>query len=380
MGKSLKCYNNYGISMKITQIQFDCVTIPMERPLGFATRTLTDRDYTIVRVVTDNGIMGVGVVGFGVSMHVHDFIEKQLKQHVIGKDPLTYEKIWEDMYREVYRDRKGLPIVAISAIDIAIWDIIGKYLKQPIHRLLGGYRKKVPCYASGGYYREGKGVKGLLEEIEARLDEGFNAFKIKVGRVSVKQDIERVKAVRELIGTDAKLMIDANNAYDPITAIKAGREYEKYDMYWFEEPVWPDDIHGSATVAAALDTPVASGELEYTRYGFRDIIRSKAADIIQPDATIMGGITEWLRVNSMAVSLGIGVAPHNAQEINSHLAGAKPNVMFVEFFVKGGDIRLEDMLFKDYRKPQNGYLCLTDEPGFGIRLDEDALVRFANKI
>jgi D-arabinonate dehydratase len=222
-------------------------------------------------------------------------------------------------------------------------------------------------------------VKGLVKEIEARLDEGFNAFKIKVGRFSIKQDLERVKAVREAIGPDATLMIDANNAYDPMTAIKAGRLYEKYDPYWFEEPVWPDDIRGSAAVAEALDTPVASGELEYTRYGFRDIIQNRAADIIQPDASIMGGITEWLRVNSMAVSLGIGVSPHNAQEINSHLAGAKPNVLFVEFFVEGGDIRLEDKLFKDYRKPENGYLTLPEEPGLGIRLNEDAIARFSYK-
>jgi D-arabinonate dehydratase len=185
--------------MKITSLEIECVTLPMEKPLGFATRTLTDRDYTIVKVVTDNGLVGVGVVGFGVSMHVRKLIEKQLEKHVIGKDPLTYERIWDDMYREVYRDRKGLPIVAISAIDIAIWDIIGKFLDQPIHRLLGGYRKKVPCYASGGYYREGKGVKGLLKEIEARMDEGFIAFKIKVGRVSVKQDLERENSLDRML-------------------------------------------------------------------------------------------------------------------------------------------------------------------------------------
>jgi D-arabinonate dehydratase len=362
--------------MKISELEVTCVTLPMDQPLGFATRTLSERDYTIVKLITDNGIEGLGVVGFGVSMHVQDIIEKQLKKHVIGKDPLSYERIWDDMYKEVYRDRKGLPIVAISAIDIAIWDIVGKYLKQPIHRLLGGFRNKVPCYASGGYYREGKGVKGLLKEIESRLDEGFFAFKIKVGRISVKRDLERVKAVRDLIGSDCILMIDANNAYDPITAVKAGREFEKYDMYWFEEPVWPDDIQGSAKVAKALDTPVASGELEYTRYGFGDIIRNNAADIIQPDATILGGITEWLRVNSMAVSLGIGVAPHNAQEVNSHLAGAKPNVMFVEFFVRGGDIRLEDKLFKDYNKPDNGYLSLREDPGLGIKLDENTVSNF----
>lgn len=365
--------------MKIIDMKIICVSVTNERPVKFATRTVTKRDYTIVKIMTDNGLEGMGVVGFGVSMHVAEIIEKQLKHHVVGQDPLSFERIWEEMYREVYRDRKGLPIVAISAVDVAIWDVIGKFLKQPIYRLLGGYRDRVPCYASGGYYRENEGVKELLEEIEARLEEGFTAFKIKVGAVSIKQDLERVRAVRELIGPDAKLMVDANNAYDVYTAIRAGRGYEKYNIYWYEEPVWPDDLEGSAAVAVALDTPVASGELEYTRYGFRDIIQSHAADIIQPDATILGGVTEWLRVNSMAAALNVGVAPHNAQEVNSHLAGAKPNVLAIEFFVKNGDVRLEDKLFKDYREPENGYLKLPEEPGFGWHLDEDAIARYSFK-
>jgi D-arabinonate dehydratase len=365
--------------MKITDLETVCVTIPNERPVKFATRTLTKRDYTIAKVVAENGLEGLGVVGFGVSMHVKEIIEKQLKQHVIGRNPLNFERIWEQMYREVYRDRKGLPIVALSAVDIAIWDLIGKFLKQPIHRLLGGYREKVPCYASGGYYRENEGVKELLKEVESYLDKGFKAIKIKVGAVSLKQDLVRVRAVRELVGPEVQLMIDANNAYDPHTAIKAGREYEKYDIYWYEEPVWPDDLQGSAAVAAALDTPIASGELEYTRYGFRDIIQNRAADIIQPDAAILGGITEWLRVNAMAVAWNIGVAPHNAQEINSHLAGAKPNVLTVEFFVKGGDVRLEDKLFKEYREPENGYLKLPEESGLGLQLDEEVIARFSCK-
>jgi len=151
--------------MKISDIRIMCVTIPPERPVTFATRTVTKRDYTIAKIITDNGLEGVGVVGFGVSMHVKNIIERQLKVHLIGQDPLAFERIWERMYREVYRDRKGLPIVALSAADTAVWDLIGKFLKQPIHRLLGGSRDRVPCYASGGYYREGEGVKELRKRI-----------------------------------------------------------------------------------------------------------------------------------------------------------------------------------------------------------------------
>ncbi len=365
--------------MKITDLETICVSIPNERPVRFATRSVSKRDYTIVKVTTDDALEGFGIVGFGVSMHVKEIVEKQLRHHVIGQDPMGFERIWAQMYREVYRDRKGLAIVALSAVDIAIWDVIGKLLKQPIHRLLGGYRERVPCYASGGYYRESEGIKELLREVESYLDKGFKAIKIKVGALTLKEDVARVRAVRELIGPDVELRVDANNAYDRYTAVRAGREYEKYDIYWFEEPVWPDDIQGSAIVAAALDTPIASGELEYTRYGFRDIIQNHAADIIQPDATIVGGITEWLRINSMAVAWDIGVAPHDAQEINAHLAGAKPNVMAIEFFVKGGDVRLEDRLFSDYREPENGVLRLPEEAGFGLHFDQEAIARFSCK-
>lgn len=365
--------------MEITDVKTLGLSIPLERPVTFATRTVYERCFSIVQVVTDEGITGIGCVPIGNPLSVTAIIERNLKRLLVGETPFAVERIWEKMYREMYRDRKGSAIRAISAVDIALWDVIGKALKMPLYKLLGGYRDRVPCYASGGYYRESKGLEELAKEMVGYVERGFAAVKMKVGALSLKRDVERVKAVRDAVGPDIDLMIDANNAYNAHTAIKAGREFEKYDIYWFEEPVWPDDVHGSALVAAALDTPVASGELEFTRYGFRDLIENRAVDIIQPDATVVGGISEWMKVAAMASAWRIPVAPHWEQEVHVHLAAAVPNVLTVEFFPREGDIRLEDRLYAEYMEPKKGYLEVPKKLGLGIELNEEALKKYQFK-
>ncbi len=291
--------------MIVTELRTTAVSLPYEHPIRFATREVKQRDFTIVELHTDSSLDGLAVVGFGVSEGVSNVVESQLAKSVIGEDPMNRERIWTNMYREVYRERKGIPIVALGAVDIAIWDLIGKYLNLPIWKMLGGYRKYVPCYASGGYYLESKNVAGLAQEVSSYLDMGFTAVKIKVGGERLSKDIERVKAAREVLGPDGTLIVDANNAYDSNSAILAGREFEKFDIFWLEEPVWPEDLRGSAKVAASLHTPIASGELEYLRYGFRDLIENKAVDIIQPDAAICGGISEWIKIANFASAFGI---------------------------------------------------------------------------
>lgn len=365
--------------MEIKSIKTLMLSIPLRKPVTFATRTVHRRQFSVVQVFTDEETYGIGCVPIGDPLAVTGIIERKLKSLVVGENPFSTEKIWEEMYREMYRDRKGAAIRAISALDIALWDIKGKALKMPLYKLLGGYRDKVPCYASGGYYREGKGLKGLEKEMVRYVEQGFTAVKMKVGAVSLKKDVERVKVARDAIGPDIDLMIDANNAYDTHTAIKAGRMFEKYDIYWLEEPVWPDNIKGSAEVAAALDTPVASGELEYLRYGFRELIENRAVDIIQPDATVVGGITEWIKVAAMASAWNIPVAPHWEQEIHMHLAAAVPSAFTVELFVKGGDIRLEDKIYKGYVEPEKGYLKVPNKSGLGIELDPDAIKKYQLK-
>ena len=359
--------------MRITKVQCTMVSVPLNRPASFATRTVKKRDYTIVEISTDEGIVGVSTIWWH---HTAMIIENHLKDLIIGEDPFFIENIWRKIYLELYRERKGAAICAISGVDIALWDIIGKAMKIPLYKLLGGFKSKVHCYASGGYYREGKGLKELAEEMISYVNQGFKAVKMKVGALSIEKDVERVKAVRDAIGPDIDLAIDANNAYTVKEAIKAGKLYGKHNVLWFEEPVWPDDIKGSAKVANFLDMPIASGELEYTRYGFKDIIENRAADILQPDVTFCGGITEFLKIAKMAEAWNIPIAPHAAHDIHVHLVAALPNALTVEYFLKDADIMREMELYKRTIEPKNGYLEVPNEPGLGIELDEKAIKRY----
>jgi D-arabinonate dehydratase len=362
--------------MKVKEVITTKLRVPLNRPMWFATRMVADREFSVCEVVTDEDIRGLGVIPIGDPYSVTAIIEKKLKQHVIDEDLLAYERLWDKMYREVYRDRMGAAIRAMAAIDIAVWDAIGKTLKLPVYKLLGGHKDEVPAYASGGYYREGKGVRGLTEEVSRYVKKGYEAVKIKVGGASIKEDIERVSAAREAAGPNVKLMLDANNAYTPYEAIKAGKEFEKFNIFWFEEPVWPDDIAGSRKVAEALDVPIASGELVYTRYGFRDLFANQAIDIAQPDCTVVGGVTEFIKVMGMAAGQSIPIAPHWNQEIHMHMVGAFANAFIVEFFEKEIDIRKEELLYSNYITPKNGIIELPNTPGFGRELSEEAVEEY----
>ena len=349
------------------------LSVPLRRVTSTSTRNISARDFTLVRIETDDGIVGNGVV----YNHVGEIVNRNLAPKVLGADVLATEKSWWDMYREVYRDRKGAAIRALSAVDISLWDAKAKTLKLPLYKLLGARRDKVPCYGSGGYYRKGQTPEELVEEVNDFLKRGLKAVKIRVGGQNLKADVERVRAVREAIGSERQLMLDANNAYDVSSAIKAGKAFQKFDITWFEEPVWPDDLSGSAEVAAALDVPVASGELEYTKYGFRDLIERRAADIIQPDAEVVGGISEWLKVASMASAFRISVAPHWAQEVHVHLTAAIDNSLFVEWFNRESDIRKEDELYRSDVQMSEGYVSPGNSPGLGVEIKEDAIEAFA---
>lgn len=350
------------------------LSVPLQIPMHFATRAVSSRDFTLVRLELTNGIVGNGVV----YMHVANIVEEKLKPLLLGQDVLDSEKLWRSMYREMYRDRKGAAIRAIGAADIAIWDAKAKTLGIPMFKLLGACRDRVPCYGSGGYYRKSgkEGIIEIQEEMSRYVKLGMKAVKMKVGGAPMKYDIERVDAARQAIGPDIGLMLDANNAYDSTSAIKAGREFEKYDIYWFEEPVWPDDFQGSAKVSSALTVPIAAGELEYTRYGFRDLIINDAARILQPDAEVVGGVSEWLKVVSLAASFNLSVAPHWAQEIHVHLASAIENSIWIEWFDRERDIRKEDELYESSVKIEDGFAVPSNESGFGIKLNEEAIAEF----
>lgn len=362
--------------MKIKELSTTKLSIPLNEPMWFATRKVSAREFTLCEIVAEGDIRGYGVIPIGDPYSVSAIIERKLKPIVIGEDILSYERLWEKMYRETYRDRMGAAIRAMAAIDIAVWDAIGKTLRQPVYKLLGGHKDEVPAYASGGYYREGKGTEGLAEEVSRYVKKGYRYVKIKVGGAPLRNDLERVRAAREAAGPDITLMLNANNAYTPYQAIKAGREFEKSDIFWFEEPVWPDDVEGSRRVAEALDVPIASGELAYTRHDFQNLFTKKAIDIAQPDCTVVGGVTEFMKVAGMAAGYSIPIAPHWCQEIHMHMVGAFANALIVEFFEKEIDIRKEELLYNKYVEPTNGIIKIPGTSGFGREPSEEAIEKY----
>ncbi len=231
---------------------------------------------------------------------------------LIGQDPLRTEFLWQMIYARL-RDhgQKGAVIEGLSGIDIALWDIKGKHFGVPVHRLLGGpLRNEVQAYATGLYRRKsGDPLRYLAEEAAGYVADGFNAVKLKVG-FGVEEDAAVTRAVREAIGPDIGLMVDANHAYDAVAAIRLGRMIEAYDIGWFEEPVPPEDVAGYRAVKSATSIPIAGGECEFTRFGFRDLLASRAIDIIQPDTCAAGGLSECKKIADMAEAFGVRYNPH----------------------------------------------------------------------
>ncbi len=369
--------------MKITRVEAMVLTCRMDKPIMDATYTLPHRSAVIVRVDTDEGLSGIGEAAYfgGPPMITRMVIEKELQDYLIGEDPLNNERLWEEMYqRTIKHGRKGVIIAGMSGIDVALWDIKAKAAGMPLYRLLGGCHEQIRAYASAGFYAPGKGVKELAGEMASYVQEGFTGVKMKIGRLSPAEDVARVRAVREAIGDNIDLLVDGNNAYTSYQAIRIGRRMEEYNIFWFEEPVPAEDIEGSAAVAAALDTPVAAGENEFTRYGFRDLIINKAIDIGQPDVTWCGGITEAKKIAGMASAWNIYCVPHSfssavALVANLHFSASIPNSLLQEFDRNYNPLR-ENLLREPVWINRSGYIDLTDKPGLGIELDEAVVKKY----
>jgi L-alanine-DL-glutamate epimerase-like enolase superfamily enzyme len=368
--------------MKITRVEAMTLTCHLDKPIMDATYTLPHRSAVLVKVDTDEGLSGIGESAYfgGPPLITKTIIEKELQEYLIGEDPLNIEKLWEKMYqRTIKHGRKGAVIASMSGIDIALWDIKAQAAGMPLYQLLGGCYQQIRAYASAGFYAEGKGLKELAAEMASYVKEGFTAVKMKIGR-NQSEDLARVKAVREAIGNDIDLLVDGNNAYTAYQAIKIARKMEEDNIFWFEEPVPAEDIEGSAQVAAAIDTPLAAGENEFTRYGFRDLILSKAIDIAQPDVTWCGGITEAKKIAAMASAWNIPCVPHSfssaiALVANLHFSASIPNSMFQEFDRNYNPLR-ENLLQEPIRINRSGYIELMDKPGLGVALNQSVVKQY----
>ncbi|VFR34408.1 mandelate racemase/muconate lactonizing enzyme family protein [plant metagenome] len=297
----------------IKKVTCHVVSAPVERPFtssrGWLYKT---RGSCIVEIETQDGVVGWGEC-YGPSQVARAFIESQYAPRLIGRDAFDVEVIWEDLYNRI-KDygNKGMSISALSGIDIALWDIIGKVCGKPVHKLIGGaYRTEVQAYATGLYFIDmDRLIEEAVEEAQGYAAEGFTAVKMKIGLGSPRLDIERVAAVRRAVGDDVRLMVDANHCFTVPQAIRLGRELEQLNVEWFEEPISPEDVDGYVEVTRALDMAVAGGENEFTRWGFRDLVSRKAMDIIQPDVCAAGGISECRKIATLAAAHGVECVPH----------------------------------------------------------------------
>ncbi len=367
---------------KIESISVASARVPLENVTSFATRTVFARDYGLVRVRA-GGIEGIGFCYAGSSggTLVAQAVEQLLAPILLGHDSLLVEGLWQRMFQEtLLHGRAGSVMRAISILDCALWDLNARTVNLPLYKYLGAaVDDAVPAYASGGYYLEGKTPKKLGEEMAAYVKAGFRAVKMKVGRLSPEEEEARVKAAREAIGPEVELMLDANNAWHDLpTAMRYMERFELYDPYWIEEPFFPDDIDNHARLAKLTRVTVATGEIGAGRWHFKEILDKGAAQILQTDALVCGGVTEWRKVAATAASYGVTVCPHWFHDLHAHLVAATPNARYVEFFPDDQVLNFRRLIDAQL-KAKDGMLLLPETPGLGFGFDEKALALYALK-
>ncbi len=366
---------------KIAAVRSCTVRVPLDRPTSFATRQVRARDYLLVELTAEDDHRGIGFAYAGSSAGtlLSEAVQALLAPVLLREDAHRSEWLWQRMYQEgLLQGRTGAVMRALSAIDIALWDRNARAAGLPLYRYLGAYAAEtVPAYASGGYYLEGKTPAMLAAEVARYVQHGFRAVKIKVGRLGLKDEEARVAAARSAVGNDVLLMLDANNAWSDLpTALRYVNMYERYDPYWIEEPFGPDDVDNHARLARETRVPVATGEIEAGRWRFKALLEKEAAAILQTDACVCGGITEFRRIAATAASFGVGVCPHWFHDLHVHLVAATPNAQFVEFFPDDQVLNFR-RLIDTQLQVKGGALVLPTAPGLGFALDPEAVARYA---
>lgn len=348
--------------------------VPPDPPWEDATNRVNAIELVIVHVETDTGIVGVGLtysVDVGGSA-IKALIDDYLANMIIGRDPLDSEANWVHMQRQLRRLGVGANAMAIAAIDIALWDIKGKFYGQPLYRLVGGARPKIPAYASG--IDLGDTLDELLERVERFLSRGYRIVKIKIGRDTIAEDIERIRKVKEKIGEPARLMVDANQKWSTAEAIRHCNTLDDLDLEWIEEPLVFHDVDGHVQLKRNTRTPMALGESLHSKAQFLNYLRRDAVDIVQADVAFVGGITEWIKIAHLAEAFNRPIAPHFMMELSIHLLCGVPNGYLLEDVEGGG---LSDLgLLEHPIRVTGGVAVPAERPGHGITFDRQALKRY----
>lgn len=360
------------VKHKIADVKVHLVSEEVKGKFADATRNVESVGFLIVRITTDQGLEGIGVTYHEVGGEAtRDIIVNNMKNNLIGRDPFDTEVIWNEMVQYLRGvGRKGVMFCALSAVDIALWDLKGKITGQPLYKLFGGGDTHLPVYGSGGWtsYTD----EELVDEALEMVARGYKMIKLKVGvekGQNYLRDVERIRKVRDAVGPDIGLMLDANNCWDAATGIRFANSVRELNIMFLEEPVMADDMPGLARYRTMTDLPLATGEHEYTKYGARDLIIHQAADIIQMDTTRAGGFTEMLKIGAMTQAWNLKFAPHAMENISAHLVAAFPNAMFLERLLLFEDLTAH--VYVNAPLPKDGYMDIPDLPGLGLVLNED---------
>ncbi|MDF3156569.1 mandelate racemase/muconate lactonizing enzyme family protein [Mesorhizobium sp. M7A.F.Ca.CA.001.09.2.1] len=359
--------------MKITTLKTRLTDVPFANPITTAIHNMRSVGCLLVYLETDVGLVGQSYIFTlnAVRLKAFDEMVRGFSHRIVGQDPhyvtAINSAIWSEINPTGYA---GVTISALSALDTACWDLIGKSADRPLHHLFGACRDRIRTYASGGLWLS-QNIDELVNEAATFLDQGFRAMKVRVGKADPREDFERVRAVREAVGPSIELLADANQALTPKQAIRLGRMLEELDIGWLEEPVSVHDLVGQAEVRNALDLTIASGETEWTRFGIRNTIEARAADVLMPDLQRIGGLTEMRRVAALAEAYSLPISTHIFTEHSLCIAGSAANCISVEHMPWYAP------LFREEMKIVDGDIIIPVRPGTGFTFDEAAVTRFA---
>jgi L-alanine-DL-glutamate epimerase-like enolase superfamily enzyme len=366
--------------MKITDVSVVTMGVKLKEPVGLSRgRQIGFRGAAFVVIDTDEGIQGIGE-GYGPEyFNIKTIVERKYAPMIKGEDPLDIERIWRKMLMEpVYWDQKGQGVSAASGVDMALWDLAGKFYDAPVYKLMGGDAKgegRIKAYASDLFWDT---PEKMARSAKKHLKQGFQIVKTHLGN-GLKADEERVAAINDAIG-GADLMVDMNCGYDRIDALKLGRMLEKHGVFWYEEPLSPYDVDGYAWLKSKLEIPIATGENEYTKWGFKELFLKNGVDYAMPDIMRCGGITETKKICAMAEAFDIAVSPHSyttgvGLAATIHVMACTPNCQLLELDVTPYPL-FEALLKNKLKIDSEGYIKLPETPGLGVHLPENLIKKY----
>jgi len=384
--------------MKVTSLETYFLSAPLPQAVRTSTHRITSVSEVIVRLSTDAGHVGIGE-GHGPFLFqqgadglrtVKDILTA-ITPLVVGQDPFDAERIWQDLFALTYTSVRGIPtlarqqrplVTAMSAIDIALWDLKGQAIGRPVWALLGGaLRQQVPAYVTGFYYRDGERPDDLVREAAMYVEQGYRTIKVKVGGLSPEADAERVGRIRKAVGGDVAIMLDANQGWNLPTAVRAAKLCAEHDIFWLEDPMpWYDERHTLERLKAEVNIPIAAGETEYSPFGLRTLLAEGLVDYLIIDSTWAGGLTTWRKAAVVAELYQVPLAAHHDPQIHIHAVAASPTGFILESFADPTRDPLWFELFRERPSIVNGFLALPEAPGLGLALRNDTLEKYGVRI